>query len=97
MVVTRDGRVYQMGSTGAHNPEEEKAAGKSPAWEGAVFPTLVDGNLFGLFVEQVRAHGCCWVLLLAAAWVPAVRQASCMRMCLPVVITVAADPQWGVS
>jgi hypothetical protein len=40
VAVTRDGRVFQMGSTGAYNPEEEKG-GRPPAWEGCLLPTQV--------------------------------------------------------
>ncbi len=59
MALTRDGQVFQMGSTGASNAEEERALGGRGAtpWEGAVTPTPVDGPLFGHFVEEVSgAH-----------------------------------------
>ena len=36
VALTSDGRVFQMGATGAYNPEEKKAA-----WEGATVPTQV--------------------------------------------------------
>ncbi|GFR46259.1 hypothetical protein Agub_g7811 [Astrephomene gubernaculifera] len=48
IALSLDGRVYQMGSTGA-----PKSGEKSCAWEGALAPTRVDGNLFGMFVEEV--------------------------------------------
>lgn len=49
VALTADGRIYQMGTTGATNTEEKVA------WEGAKAPTLVDGNLFGMFIEDVSA------------------------------------------
>ncbi|KAG2441550.1 hypothetical protein HXX76_003171 [Chlamydomonas incerta] len=48
VALSRDGRVYQMGGTGAG-----KSGEKSCPWEGALAPTRVDGNLFGMFVEEV--------------------------------------------
>ncbi len=53
VAVTADGRVFQMGATGAYNPEEKAV----PAWEGSSSPAQVDGNLFGLFIEQVQGRG----------------------------------------
>ncbi|GIL96509.1 hypothetical protein Vretimale_2308 [Volvox reticuliferus] len=47
IALSADGRVYQMGSTGAHTTD------KNCTWEGAKVPTRVDGNLFGMFVEEV--------------------------------------------
>ncbi|PNH11006.1 hypothetical protein TSOC_002191, partial [Tetrabaena socialis] len=47
IALSRDGRVYQMGSTGAPKNGE-----KGCPWEGALSPTRVDGNLFGMFVEE---------------------------------------------
>ncbi|KAL6746526.1 hypothetical protein V8C86DRAFT_2939841 [Haematococcus lacustris] len=52
VALTRDGSVYQMGSTGAYNPEEDKGP-RTPAWEGALVPMQVDGALLGLVVEEV--------------------------------------------
>ena len=46
--LTRNGRVYQMGATGAYSPDD-----KSVPWEGALVPVQVDANLFGLFIEEV--------------------------------------------
>ncbi|KXZ53218.1 hypothetical protein GPECTOR_7g1111 [Gonium pectorale] len=46
VALSADGRVYQMGATGA-------SGDKGCAWEGALTPTRVDGNLFGMFVEEV--------------------------------------------
>ncbi|KAF5838269.1 hypothetical protein DUNSADRAFT_3185, partial [Dunaliella salina] len=48
VVVTRSGKVYQMGGTGAQAQQA-----KGAAWEGCTSPTLVDANLRCLFVEQV--------------------------------------------
>ncbi len=55
VALTRDGHVFQMGSTGAYNAEEEKG-GRPPAWEGCKAPTQVDGALFGLYIEEVRTR-----------------------------------------
>ncbi|GLC74622.1 hypothetical protein PLESTF_001536100 [Pleodorina starrii] len=48
VALSGDGRVYQMGKTGAHPSSD-----KNCMWEGALSPTRVDGNLFGMFVEEV--------------------------------------------
>eukprot|EP00798_Chlamydomonas_sp_ICE-L_P011987 gene11987-15081_t len=49
VALTHEGHVFQMGATGAYNPEEKKEV----PWEGCLHPTQVDGNLFGMFIEEV--------------------------------------------
>ncbi|GAX81426.1 hypothetical protein CEUSTIGMA_g8856.t1 [Chlamydomonas eustigma] len=48
VALNKDGKVYQMGGTGAYSPED-----KQVPWEGCLLPAHVDGNLFGLFIEEI--------------------------------------------
>ncbi len=60
MALTREGRLFQCGATGAAVGRDEEQGGTKPApWEGATTPTQVEGKLSGLYVEEVSTAATC--------------------------------------